>query len=26
MKANLTLPDSDEIGYVSILLSFDLYL
>ena len=26
MKANLTLPDSDEIGYVSILLSFYLYL
>jgi hypothetical protein len=26
MKANLTLPDTDEIGYVSILLSFYLYL
>jgi hypothetical protein len=25
MKANLTLPDTDEIGYVSILLSFYLY-
>ena len=25
-KANLTLPDSDEIGYVRILLSFYLYL
>jgi ABC-type transport system involved in cytochrome bd biosynthesis fused ATPase/permease subunit len=26
MKANLTLPDSDEIGYVSILFSFYLYI
>jgi len=25
MKANLSLPDSDEIGYVSILLKFYLY-